>query len=86
MAGDPDPELRAWIATSSDLGSGVRQRLAEDSDPRVRSRVACGEWTPPSLMAHLVGDPHHTRGFVREQLRASGFCLLFWLLSPEILM
>ena len=36
MAGDPDPELRAWVATSPDLGWVVRQRLAGGS----------GSWGP----------------------------------------
>ena len=58
MAGDPDPEIRAWVAASPDLSSGMRQRLAEDPDPRVRGRVAGGEWTSAGLVARLTADEH----------------------------
>ena len=55
MAGDPDPELRAWVASSQDMPPEVRDRLAEDPDRRVRTQIASGHWAPPGLLAHLVG-------------------------------
>ena len=56
MAGDPDAELRAWVAGSQDIPPEVRDRLAEDPGHRVQ--ITSGHWTPPGLVAHLVGDPH----------------------------
>ena len=57
--GTPDPELRAWVATSPGFGVGGASTSGWGSGSWVRRPCGFGVLGRlPSLVADLVGDPH----------------------------
>ena len=66
----PTPEKargKCLEAEKPDLPEEALVRLAADSDPRVRIRVAAREGLPEQVVRMLAGDPNW---YIRQQLQA----------------
>lgn len=57
MAHDPNPKIRASVASSHHAPDDVYALLATDTDPEVRSWIARNEYVPCSILSTLVTDP-----------------------------
>lgn len=51
------PEMRQWVAHNKTVPLLVLEKLASDSDPKVRYAVAMKRKLSPQLFAQLANDP-----------------------------
>jgi hypothetical protein len=65
------PDLREWVALNKAVPISILERLARDSDPKVRATVASKRKLTEELQVLLAQDPDAS---VRERLACNAKC------------